>query len=231
MINPLRKTRIHRRRRITNDLGLNVPSFKGRMKLIKEYNVALPTPGDKSAPFSQNANTPTATATAPRPGVPLPGSQKSSGGKIQLAHSLEGVEQSASLTTGQHPAVVEYVESISASTGAQGIQFHLRFTDFVINDQPTPNNGRRSKHTVYVTPKAMWKVKNSFCAVGQCDAIDEFDADEAQNVMVLVVVTEESWTPPATDMNPNPIERKSTKCDTILAWPDEHGGPGTKLVP
>jgi hypothetical protein len=189
-------------------------------------SMVLPTPGNKPGPFGQGAAAP--TATAPRPGVPIPGAGVSSAGKIQLAQSLEGVEKSSPLVAGQWPAYVEYVEEITASTGSQGIRFHLRFLTFPGVASENPNDGRKGRHDVYVTPKAMWKVKNTFCAVGQCDAVTEFDANEAANVLVLVDVTKDSYTPNPTELNPNPKEVETSKCDTIREWPDHLGGAGTK---
>lgn len=188
--------------------------------------MALPTPNNK--PFGQAA---APTATAPRPGVPLPGAQQQSSGLIELAHSLEGVEESGRLDFGQHAAYVEYVEGFTAGTGSQGIRFHLRFINFEGVRADSRNAGRKGKHEVYVTPKAMWKVKNSFCAVGQCDATTQFDANEAQNVLVVVEVTENRFTPNPTEANPNPSEVVTGKCDSILPWPDHLGGVGTKYEP
>lgn len=183
--------------------------------------------GNRAQPFTQNNGNP--TATAPGPGVPLPGAQQSSSGKITLAHTLEGVEQSSRLETGRWPAYVEYVEETQASTGSQGIRFHLRFLNFPGVSTNNPNDGRKGRHDVWVTPKAMWKVKNSFCAVGQCNAINEFDARAAENVLVMVEVTEDTFTPNPTDQNPNPKEVTTTKCDSIYEWPEDYGGAGTKL--
>jgi hypothetical protein len=87
-----------------------------------------------------------------------------------------------------------------------------------------PNDGRKDRHDVYVTPKAMWKVKNTFCAVGQCEAISEFDAKAAENVLVMVDVTENKYTPEGQTQ-----ERITTKCDTLLEWPADYGGAGTRL--
>lgn len=188
--------------------------------------MSLPTPGAKPNAFTQQAAVP--SATAPRPGVPLPGSGNSSTGKIVLANTLEGVEQSTPLVVGQWPAYVEYVEETEARTGAQGIQFHLRFLNFPGVATENPNDGRKGKHTVYVTPKAMWKVKNTFCAVGQCDAVMEFDAKAAEMVLVVVEVANDTFTPNPTEMNPNPKEITTAKCDTIREWPEHLGGPGTK---
>lgn len=191
---------------------------------------------NQANPFKQSSGA-TAQATLPGAGhnptptpggAPLPGGAGTSRGKIQLAHTLENVEQSGLLTIGQHPAVIQRVEEVVARTGSQGIKFHLLFINFDGVETNNPNAGRHDTHTVYVTPKAMWKVKNTFCAVGQCDVISEFDMEAAQGVLVMVDVTKESFTPTPTEANPNPSPRDSTKCDTLIEWPAHLGGAGAK---
>ena len=182
-------------------------------------------PQGAGSPFKQGAAGP--TATAPRPGVPLPGAAgANSSGKIQLAHSLENIEESGRLEPGEgQVAYVEYVEERAASTGSQGIHFHLKF----VPGPGAKNPNRTTVHSVYVTPRALWKVKNSFCAVGQCEALAEFDMRAAENVMVLVDVTKDSFTPTPTEQDPDPKPRDTYKADTIRPWPDDKGGPGFPL--
>lgn len=167
------------------------------------------------------------TATAPRPGTPLPGAN-STPGMISLAHSLENVEESSRLETGMWPAVVEDVNEVTASTGSQGIEFKLRFLNFEGVATINPNDGRSGKHTVYVTPKALWKVKNSFCAVGQCDAITQFNKKAAIGVLVMVDVTANKYLPNDREDIPENYVTTS-KCDSIIGWPVDKGGPGARL--
>lgn len=188
--------------------------------------MGIPTVPGQANVFKQSGAAP--TTTAPRPGVPLPGAA-SVPGAITLVHSLENVEQSTRLEPGQHPAYIESVEEVRAkSSGAQGIQFKLRFIHFDGVEKVNPNDGRSGKHTVYVTPKALWKVKNTFCAVGQCDAVASFNAREAENVLVIVDVTTDRYLPEGKeDIEDNYVH--TSKCDTLIPWPLHLGGPGVKL--
>lgn len=177
---------------------------------------AMPAPGG-----SPVAATPLIPGAAPLP----PGGAANDTGVIKLTQTLEGVDASGGgppLVTGFWPAKVTKLEPGQSSNGNQSITFHLLFVQWP-GLPDNPNAGKPGRHTVYVTPAAMWKVKSSAIAIGQGDALTELNGNAAKNTMVMVDVQTSEYTSKTTGQSV-----KGTRCESIFPWPDEGGGPGTK---